>query len=442
MDSGKKDGGNSVVKEGKGTKLGDIPNVMHRLGKIPGKDEFLEHLHMALYKRKGTANARKKEIRAFAGWTFAGGRTEELAKVEERLGKWKLPDLHQLMNLVDLPRGSGDKGAKVKALAEFLEAPKRLFDRDQASSDAKKKAKKGRAKANDGAAKKGAAPKKKGKVQKEEEGVDEEEDEEEEEEEDEEAEEPAPAAKPAAKRKAAATPKGKAAKKAKVVKSDKEDVESLKAAAELLDDILKAAVLRILSGVDVLTFNLAKLMAQLETEMGVDVSTRKPIIKAAALAYCQEKGAKPAKAGDAGDQEANGAVPAEDEEMEEAGDEAGEDEGPADEAAPEAEPPAPPAAADAAAYKAIGAADAAAGPADSAVPAGGPAEEPIEDPTLVGAGPAAPEGSAADPKQAPAPDEAPAAEAAANRAEVRGGNEPAPAAAANGAPGAEAAPGM
>ena len=37
---------------------------------------------------------------------------EELAKVEERLGKWKLPDLHRLMDLVDLPRGSGDKASR------------------------------------------------------------------------------------------------------------------------------------------------------------------------------------------------------------------------------------------------------------------------------------------------------------------------------------------
>ena len=29
--------------------------------------------------------------------------------MEERLNKWKLPDLHRLMDLVDLPRGSGDK---------------------------------------------------------------------------------------------------------------------------------------------------------------------------------------------------------------------------------------------------------------------------------------------------------------------------------------------
>ena len=48
--------------------------VAHRLGKIPGKDDFLEHVHLALYKRKGTANARKKEIRAFTGWTFGGDR--------------------------------------------------------------------------------------------------------------------------------------------------------------------------------------------------------------------------------------------------------------------------------------------------------------------------------------------------------------------------------
>lgn len=45
--------------------------VAHRLGKITGSDEFLEHLHMALFKRKGTSTSRKKDIRTFAGWTFS-----------------------------------------------------------------------------------------------------------------------------------------------------------------------------------------------------------------------------------------------------------------------------------------------------------------------------------------------------------------------------------
>ncbi len=34
---------------------------------------------------------------------------DELGRIEERLGKWKLPDVHRAMDLVDLPRGSGDK---------------------------------------------------------------------------------------------------------------------------------------------------------------------------------------------------------------------------------------------------------------------------------------------------------------------------------------------
>jgi len=46
--------------------------VAHRLTKIPGSDEFLEQLHLVLYKRRGTASSRKKDTRAFSGWTFAG----------------------------------------------------------------------------------------------------------------------------------------------------------------------------------------------------------------------------------------------------------------------------------------------------------------------------------------------------------------------------------
>jgi hypothetical protein len=46
--------------------------VAHRLTKIPGSYEFLEQLHLVLYKRRGTASSRKKDTRAFSGWTFAG----------------------------------------------------------------------------------------------------------------------------------------------------------------------------------------------------------------------------------------------------------------------------------------------------------------------------------------------------------------------------------
>jgi hypothetical protein len=46
------------VGQGAGTKLRDIPNVAYKLGKLTGKDELVEGLHMVLFRRKGEVGAR------------------------------------------------------------------------------------------------------------------------------------------------------------------------------------------------------------------------------------------------------------------------------------------------------------------------------------------------------------------------------------------------
>lgn len=146
----------------------------------------------------------------------------EQTKVKDRLSKQTLGQIHKLMELLDMPQGTGDKAAKIQRVVEFLEKPSPLSSVDLATKEAKKKeaakrkrergaAKKGGGKkgaaqkgaAKGGSAKKGAATKKAAK--KEEEGDDEEEEdveevEESEDESEEEAETPPP--KPARKRQA------------------------------------------------------------------------------------------------------------------------------------------------------------------------------------------------------------------------------------------------
>ncbi|CAL8462721.1 g2254 [Coccomyxa elongata] len=130
-----------VIKEGKGTKLADIPNVVFHFSKVTGKDELLEELHFLLFKRRGKLATRKKEILGFSGFVYDGSAEEGHAKVAEKLNKWKLEDIHRLMDMLDLARGGGSKESKVNALVEFLEAPKVLKDVDLAEKASKAKAK-------------------------------------------------------------------------------------------------------------------------------------------------------------------------------------------------------------------------------------------------------------------------------------------------------------
>ncbi|KAL4438465.1 hypothetical protein ABPG77_000113 [Micractinium sp. CCAP 211/92] len=131
-----------ALPEGKGSKLRDIPNVAFKMGKLTGRDELLEGLHLVLFRRKGTAQQRKKGILDFNGFAFpADQQDKEMESRRASLGKWKLELVHKLMDTLDLPRGSGDKAAKVERVLEFLTEPKATSDVDLAAKEAEKKAK-------------------------------------------------------------------------------------------------------------------------------------------------------------------------------------------------------------------------------------------------------------------------------------------------------------
>lgn len=130
----------TLIRDGKGAKLRDIPNAAFKLSKVTGKDEALECLHRILYRRTGGAATRKKAILDFSGFVFEeGSKEKEMEARTAALSKMKLDIIHKIMDLLDISRGVGDKAAKMEKLLEFLQEPKVLNEVDLASREAAKK---------------------------------------------------------------------------------------------------------------------------------------------------------------------------------------------------------------------------------------------------------------------------------------------------------------
>ncbi|KAK9859358.1 hypothetical protein WJX84_002597 [Apatococcus fuscideae] len=303
-----------VVKEGNGTKLGEIPNVAFHLSKTLARDELLEDLHSLLYGRKGKAQGRKKAISEFSGFIADGDAEKQKEKDSERLGRWKVEHLNRLLDLLDLPRGSGPEGtkdSKVDRLMDFLVAPKQVSDKDLAAKEASKKAAAAKKRERAQKAKETGSKKRKGstkparsakKAKKE--GAAEEEGEREEEagEEsdlEEEEEEPAPKKKRASKG-SSSNKKRSRGKKAEVAEEAEGEAEEEEEEQEEEDDTsweggltkasLKQEVLKILEGANMDEFNLKSLMKQLEEKHSMDLSVQKPFIKVVAIQYCADQG--------------------------------------------------------------------------------------------------------------------------------------------------------
>jgi hypothetical protein len=128
---------------GKGTKLRDIPNILYKMSKITGKDERMEVLHSLLFRRKGTAQSRKKDILDFRGLACAGLETEEKERASRMISmeRVNLGMIHDLMDLLDIKRGSGNKEDKMTLLCDFIMKPTQLSNVDLAAKNAKKRAK-------------------------------------------------------------------------------------------------------------------------------------------------------------------------------------------------------------------------------------------------------------------------------------------------------------
>ncbi|KAJ9530214.1 hypothetical protein QJQ45_023501 [Haematococcus lacustris] len=128
-------------KQGPGTKLGDIPNVVS-----------VRHLVSLLWR------VMLHLLPLALGPQFSGFPAEEEKnkdKIHDRLAKWSNNLLHAALDAFDMPRGSGEeakKESKVSRLMDFLTAPQQLSDKDIAAIEAKKKeaAKRKREKAKQG----------------------------------------------------------------------------------------------------------------------------------------------------------------------------------------------------------------------------------------------------------------------------------------------------
>lgn len=261
------------IKEGQGIKLGEIPNVTFRLGKVTGRDELLEDLHQILYGRKGKLSTRKRDISAFSGFTFADDQQEaEAEKAKSLMSRFKNDHMLRLLDLLDIPRTDlKDKETRIEKVLEFLKAPSQLSDKDLAAKEGEKKAAAARKRQRKDKDKEGKATDAKPKrAKKTKEAAGEEEEEEVEEQED----------------AAAADEEG-----------DDEDEKPLGAMVPKkgkvpTEEELQKEIVKVLNGVNVLEFNIKMLMKHLNDKYKMDLTDLKPFIKTVAIHYCNEHAPK------------------------------------------------------------------------------------------------------------------------------------------------------
>ena len=101
--------------------------VEFKLNKVKADDELLTLIHRIMYGTPGKRTVIKKNIREFSGFVFDGADGDkEKAKKEDVISRAFTNTLNQMLDLFDLPRGSGAEGnkeARVARLVKFLEKP-------------------------------------------------------------------------------------------------------------------------------------------------------------------------------------------------------------------------------------------------------------------------------------------------------------------------------
>ncbi len=101
-----------------------IPAVEFALGKFRSDDEFLKTVHRLMFGTPGKATIIKKNIRAFSG--LPQDDEKATTRAEDMLKRAFNATLNQLLDLFDLPRGSGEEGkkeAKEKRIFDWLMKP-------------------------------------------------------------------------------------------------------------------------------------------------------------------------------------------------------------------------------------------------------------------------------------------------------------------------------
>ncbi|KAK3814457.1 MAG: hypothetical protein J3Q66DRAFT_37876 [Benniella sp.] len=90
------------------------------LDKLKVSDETVRGLHRLLFGRVTATKAPKSDIKAFYGFADLNEREEEA--YEEKLGKWTVGGLRELLDLFNL-EANGDKDALIERLMVFLKKP-------------------------------------------------------------------------------------------------------------------------------------------------------------------------------------------------------------------------------------------------------------------------------------------------------------------------------
>ncbi|KAF9945165.1 hypothetical protein BGZ65_011086, partial [Modicella reniformis] len=109
-----------MVPEGRGERLSDLPIVSANLDKLKVSDETVRGLHRLLFGRVAPTKSPKNDIKAFHGFADLSEKDEE--SYEEKLGKWTVGGLRELLDLFNL-EANGDKDALIERLMVFLKSP-------------------------------------------------------------------------------------------------------------------------------------------------------------------------------------------------------------------------------------------------------------------------------------------------------------------------------
>lgn len=115
------------IVQGRGVRLGSVPNISYALGKVESNDPIIELLHRVLYNSKGKTTSRKSKIRSFNGFVF---RTEkERGRVRSKLLRAQPPIVKKVAQFLDVDEKETKEDTANEILL-FLEEPKVIEGRE------------------------------------------------------------------------------------------------------------------------------------------------------------------------------------------------------------------------------------------------------------------------------------------------------------------------
>ncbi|XXG49775.1 hypothetical protein AAC387_Pa02g3852 [Persea americana] len=127
------------IKDGKGMKLKDIPNVAYKLSKRK-VDDKLQKLHIILFKKKSNKYNMKRNILQFSGFVWETNELKERAQLKQKIDKCVKECLLDFCKLLDIPVTSLAKKMELSAkLLEFLESPHATTEVSLAKKQQKRK---------------------------------------------------------------------------------------------------------------------------------------------------------------------------------------------------------------------------------------------------------------------------------------------------------------